>query len=65
MKKIYIWLLVPSVLFLIFHLTQLKSPFGLQEMAAVFIGSIISGSFIGFILYLVYTLTRKGKHKIF
>ncbi|MFY4774086.1 hypothetical protein [Metabacillus sp. RGM 3146] len=64
MKKIYVWLLVPSVLFLVFHLTQLKSPAGLQEIAAVFIGSIISGSVIGFILYLVYALTRKGRRKI-
>jgi uncharacterized integral membrane protein len=53
MKKTYLMFIIPIVLLILISTSQLMSPFGPLEIVAVVIGSIITGSLIGLVLYLV------------
>jgi hypothetical protein len=63
MKKTYLLFLIPTLLMMIFMGTQLMSPFGTREVISVILVSTISGSLIGFALYLINRFLKKNNEK--
>ena len=61
MKKIYLWFVVPSVVLMLISFSQLMSPVSILEIILVLVGSTITGSFIGFILFLINKYLFKKK----
>lgn len=52
MKK-FLWFVIPSLLLMLFSFTQLMSPVSMLEIFLVIIGSSVTGSIIGLVLFLL------------